>query len=95
MNATNSTALDNRDIFEKYPEVLVFLVVGCSILGAVLLVVCVYRCMLDYNSGAIRSKRVLPKGLANTKLYGVQNYQSKRFEKLRESYSRKDVSADS
>lgn len=92
MNTTTITVPDNRDIFEKYPDILVFLVVGCSILGVILVAVCVYRCALDYKSGNIRTRRVLPRNITNTVIWGVQNYQSKRFEQLRNNYSRKDDS---
>lgn len=92
MNTTTISIPDNRDIFEKYPDILVFLVVGCSLLGAILLAVCVYRCALDYNSGNIRTRRVLPRNITNNVIWGVHNYQSKRFEQLRNNYSRKNDS---
>lgn len=53
MNNIIISVFDIRDIFEKYLDILVFLVVGCFILGVIFVVVCVYWCVLDYKLGNI------------------------------------------
>lgn len=78
MNSTNSTISDDGDIFKRHPDILVFFVVSCSIMGVILIGVCIFRCVSDGDDGKSRSKRrVLPRKITNTVVWGVDNYQSK------------------